>query len=508
MHELFSEILGYAQSAMRFKWLGIMIAWPACLAGWLFVSQMPDEYGATARVHVDTQSVLKPLLQGLAIHPNLDQQVILMSKLMFSRPNLEKVARMTDLDLQAKDDEGMDKLIERLSGSMKIIGEKNSLFTITAEDANPKTAKRTVQALLTIFVEETLGRSRKKTNIANQFLDKEIREHESSLQKAELAREEFKRKNHGLLPQQGHNLYATLQSTSSALENAQLALKEAKNRRNAMAVQLRNQPGFSRKETSPTDLRIQSLVETKDRLLLRYTEKHPEVRAIDEAIATLKMQKKAESTADSASTFGGIINPVYLEMKTNFVEADVAVAALRARVGAYEGRIKTLNENMDKRLKVETELQSLNRDYGIVKKTYDELVIRREKAHLTGSLEENTDTVKFRIVDPPRVPEQPLGPNRPLFSSLVFVGALLAGMGAAFALSLLKPCFFSTQKVREVSGLPVLGAVSMSHTDIRQQKERYELLGFSFACISLVIVFSVVIVLELLGKNLHSFLAT
>lgn len=505
MHELLTEILGHVKSAMRFKWLGVMIAWPICLFGWLFVSQMPDEYGASARVHVDTDSVLKPILGNLAIHPNLNQQVRLMSKLMFSRPNLEKVARMTDLDLKAKDSDGMEALIEHLADSMEIVGEKNNLFTITAEDDNPETAKRTVQALLTIFVEETLGNTRDAANAAGRFLDKEIKEHESRLETAERSLEEFKRKYHGLLPQQGHDIYGTLQSTTQALENAKLSLQEATNRRNAMSGQLKNQPGFTQKAKSTEDLRIQSLVQTKDKLLLRYTENHPEVRAIDEAIATLQAQMKADK---APTTYGGVINPVYLEMKTNLVEASAAVAALKARVSNYEERIKNLNDDMGKRLRVETELQSLNRDYSITKKNYNELVTRREKAELSKSMEQNTDTVKFRIVDPPRVPEEPAGPKRILFSSLVFIGALLAGIGTALILSLLKPSFFSTQKVREVSGLPVLGAVSMSHTDALLHKERYDLAGFSLACVSLVIVFSAVIVLELLGKNLHSFLAT
>ena len=504
MHELFIEILGHVKSAMRFKWLGIMIAWPICLFGWLYVSQMPDEYGASARVHVDTDSVLKPLLQGLAIHPNLNQQVRLMTKLMFSRPNLEKVARMTDLDLKAKDSESMEALIEHLADSMKIVGEKNNLFTITAEDDNPETAKRTVQALLTIFVEETLGNTRDAANAAGRFLNKEIKEHESRLQVAERSLEDFKRKNHGLLPQQGNNIYGTLQSTTLALENAKLSLQEATNRRNTMAGQLKNQPGFTQKAKSTEDLRIQALVQTRDKLLLRYTENHPEVRAIDEAITTLEVQSKS----DNRPSYGGVINPVYLEMKTNLVEASAAVAALQARVSNYQERINKLNDDMGKRLRVETDLQSLNRDYSITKKNYDELVTRREQAQLSKSMEMNTDTVKFRIVDPPRVPEEPAGPKRVLFSTLVFLAALTAGIGIALVLSLLRPSFFSTQKVREVSGLPVLGAVSMSHTETLLQKERYDLAGFSLACISLVVVFSAVIVLELLGKNLHSFLAT
>ena len=64
--------------------------------------RMPDLYEASARIYVDTQSVLKPLMQGLAVQPNVDQQVMILSRTLISRPNVEKLVRMADLDLDAK----------------------------------------------------------------------------------------------------------------------------------------------------------------------------------------------------------------------------------------------------------------------------------------------------------------------------------------------------------------------------------------------------------------------
>ncbi|MCI0661826.1 MAG: chain-length determining protein, partial [Acidobacteria bacterium] len=111
MHELYAEVLSYIQGATRYKWVAMAVAWFFCLIAWAGVSSIPDRYEATARVHVDTQSKLQPLLSGLAIASQMNQQIKLLEKEFFSQPNLMKIVRSTDLDLKAGDAEKMDEIL-------------------------------------------------------------------------------------------------------------------------------------------------------------------------------------------------------------------------------------------------------------------------------------------------------------------------------------------------------------------------------------------------------------
>ena len=58
----------------------------------------PGVYEATARAHVDTQSILKPLMQGMTVQPNVEQQVHMMARTLVSRPNLERVMKEAHLN--------------------------------------------------------------------------------------------------------------------------------------------------------------------------------------------------------------------------------------------------------------------------------------------------------------------------------------------------------------------------------------------------------------------------
>ncbi len=514
MHNLIEELLGYVQSAARYRWAAVIVAWMICVGGWIYISQMPDHYQANARVHVDTRSVLRPLMAGLAIQPDVSGRIRLMSKLMFSRPNLEKVARMTDLDLGVKNDSGMEGLVSRLQSSMIIAGGESDLFTIGYQDPDPKVAKKVVQALLTIFVEQTLGESREDSTTAQKFLDQQIKEYETRLQVAEKAVEEFKRTNYGLLPGQGGNLYEQLGGLNGNLEEAKMALQEAINRRDEIKRQLEeDEPSYfdysSQAAAGPLDMRIQTLQSRLDELSLKYTKGHPEVIAVKASLAELLQQKQQEAAAPKEETSpppGAAANPVFQQRKLALGEQEANIASLNSRVKLYEEKIESLKKQMDDRLKVETELQNLNRDYETVRANYYQLLHRREQARMSENVEQNTDSVKFRIVDPPQVPTKPAGPKRILLSTGVLFGGIVAGIGVAVFLSLLRPPFTTTQKLREITGLPVLGSVSMNWIpEIKEQNWR-KFLSFAASLATLFLVFAGVIALEARGYHLPSFI--
>jgi polysaccharide chain length determinant protein (PEP-CTERM system associated) len=521
MHGLLSEALHYLQSAARYKWWSLIVAWVFCLGGWIFVSQMPDVFTATTRVHVDTRSILRPLLSGMTIQPDIGAQIRLMSRLIFSRPNIEKIAKMTDLDLTAKDEKSMEKLVLDLQKAMTIEGGENNLFSIGVTDPDPKMAKKIVQAVLTLFVEQSLGETRESSDTAQKFLEQQIKEHEQRLLAAEHAREEYKRANYSLMignNDGGRDLYTQLNQIASQKEEAKLQVQEAMQRRDEIQRQLGEEEPmipsaeseFSSTEPSSIDLRIQNLKSKEDELLLKYTDKHPAVVTLKKSIADLEKQKKTEEAAAAVeqsdkvpSTKGMEANPVYQQLKIALGEAEANIASLAAREKAYDDKIELLKQQMDDRLKVETQLQGLNRDYDTVKQNYNELLKKRETARMSGTVEQTTDVVKFRVVDPPQVPSKPSAPNRILLSSIALLASLGIGLGFALLLSILRPSFGTLQGLRDVTGLSVLGSISMNWIPEARRKKRREFMQFLAAVVSLVILYVGVVLLEIKGINLR-----
>jgi len=173
MNEALSQILSYVPAVWRRRWLIVGCAWLVCFSGWTMVAFIPDKFESSAKVYIDTQSLLAPLLQGIAVETNPLAEIQVMQRTLKSRPNLEKVARMTDLDLAVKTAEEQERLISGLQSDISISSDRRGpgLFSIAYEHHDPPVAQKVVQALLTIFVEGNLGASRKEMDAARQFID-------------------------------------------------------------------------------------------------------------------------------------------------------------------------------------------------------------------------------------------------------------------------------------------------------------------------------------------------
>src|SRR5579859_5015697 len=149
--------LTYARALWRRRWYGVAVSWLVCLAGWAFVMQIPNQYEAKARIYVDTDSVLRPLMRGIAVDTNILSQVDLMQRTLLSAPNLQKVSHSADLDLAARTPAESEGIVNSLRQRIAVLGEGRNLFTLTYTGPNRETAAKVVQSLLTVFVESNLG---------------------------------------------------------------------------------------------------------------------------------------------------------------------------------------------------------------------------------------------------------------------------------------------------------------------------------------------------------------
>ena len=155
MDELIAQLYVYIKGTWKYRWLSMALAWIISIAGWVTVYNLPDNYQASARIYVDTQNILRPLMEGMTVSPNAQQRVSIMSRTLINRPNIERIMRMVDLDITISNETERENLITDLISDIQLnAAGGDNIFTISTNNKDPILAKDIVQSLLTIFVEE------------------------------------------------------------------------------------------------------------------------------------------------------------------------------------------------------------------------------------------------------------------------------------------------------------------------------------------------------------------
>jgi protein tyrosine kinase modulator len=527
LDHVFDEVRG----AWRFRWLALVSAFVVALVGWAVVFALPDRYEADARVFVDTRTALKPALQGLTTDQNVDAQINYVRQSLLEGPQLEQIAKETGvLPATVTDERARAKILDRLSDRIALTvinagsqGDERStagtIYTFHFVDASRDRSLRVVQVLLDTFVEETLGGKREGSQQAQQFLETQIKDYEQRLSAAEDKLAVFKKRNVGLMPSDQGGYFAQLQREGDAAKKAETDLSIAMSRRDELAKQLHSDSVLSTTGSGTalggrgvgvggdTLSRIQETQAKLDELLLKYTDKHPDVIATRATLEELKVRRAAElvslrkGDASAVASTGAGNNPVYQSMQLEINKVDVEIAALRRELAQHQGTVAELRQRLNSAPQVEAEYQQLNRDYDVNKAQYTALLESYQKARL-GERADNAGSVRFEIVLPPTSPISPTWPKRTLLLAGIWLAALAVGAGIAYGIHTLKPIVNSVRALNEITSFPVLGVVGIAFPTAERKKYWRQLWQFSTAGVCLLCALAVVLALNWSGARL------
>jgi len=507
MDQLIQQLIETARAMWARRWIGVIVAWIAGIAGAVGLMILPDRYEASARVYVDTKTVLRPLMRELTVDLDLDQTVGLLARTLITRPNIELLMRKSNLDGQGVSPVTRDRVIEGLMREIKVasVGRDN-VFSFTYRDTSPERARLIVQNLVGLFLETDSGAKRRDAENAREFIDEQIKNYEARLSESENRLKEFKLRNLGMADSSGKDYFARMAALTDELAKLQVDLRAAEQSRDALRRELDGETAMPLVPDVPTvagaglaeyDSRLEAQRKQLDDMLRRYTDMHPDVIATRRLITRLEEERQREVEARRRAELGkpaqpgrGPVNPVMQQVKLALAEAEAHVAALKVKAGDMQSRLAQLRASASRVPQIEAELAQLNRDYDVVRRTYDAMVARREKASLSEDVDA-TRSAQFRVIDPPRTAPQPVFPNRLALAPLVVLMALVAGVAACFLMVQLMPTFGNSRRLRVATQRPVLGSVSLVMNSGLLRRNRQGLLAFGSSLGGLIVVAAV-----------------
>ncbi|MFO1456167.1 MAG: XrtA system polysaccharide chain length determinant [Steroidobacteraceae bacterium] len=524
MQDIANELLETLRSAERFRWYGLAAAAALLILGFTVVLALPNRYEARAQVYVNTQSVLAPLLQGIAVAPDTGNQAQLVRRAMISRPVLQTVAERTGLTRKTDTAIERDATLRSLEKLIQIsLDRELGYYTITYADADPKIAYGVVKALSDTLVSGSTSADQSNSASAQAFLQQQVNEYSKRLAEYDAKLADFKQRNLALMPDTRGDNFARLQAEKSQLERVKSDLAVAQSQR----TELRRKIAGSAPSTGtgpiemPTDSQLQAAASIDgqiaqstrelEAMLLRFTDKHPDVVALRSTIARLRERRRVEvgsvratTTGSGGGDGGGAMDAVLQNLQVQLNSTDVQIAALEAQANEITRRIATLQQSVAAAPEVEAAYSSLTRDYDVTRAQYQQLLQRLEIARVSSDVDKDPES-KFRIVEPPTVPTKTVGVGRRVLLLAVFVLSIAAGAGLAWALSLLAPVFVAKRQIEKRLGLTVVGAVREFLSEAEEARRRATNLKFgaTAAVLGLAVVLSLVLS-EPLSRQIRS----
>lgn len=371
--------------------------------------QIPRRYESSILILVESERVPQRLVPKMSTE-SARQRLLNVRQEILSRTRLETVIR--ELNPYGSSQEAVSEMVQRMRASITITLKGDDAFSLVFVHTDPRMAMLVANRLATLFIDEAAKSRQAQVEGAYEFIETQLQEARRELEEKEEALRVFKEKRLGSLPEQLAANLATLQRMQLEQQAAAESLRGAEDR---LALLQRSHVSVS----GPDEL--EQLRAQLTALRERYTEEHPDVKALAGRVARLEAARAHMSEAAQAGSEQAEVSRVSLE-----------VSGLRTKQSEIEGRIADFQARVEEAPRTEQELAILTRDHQKLKENYLALLSKKMEAQIAQSLERRWKGDQFIILDPAHLPQRPSFPNPWVFLAVGLFGGVAAGLICAY----------------------------------------------------------------------------
>jgi succinoglycan biosynthesis transport protein ExoP len=465
--------------------------------------RLPVVYKAEAVILVESQKIPEKYVSA-TVGADLQERLNRISQQILSSSQLLEIIKQFDLYQELRNARSEEELVQRMRADIGINMENRwgkdrpGAFRVSYQGPVPVTVAGVANRLGSLFIDENLHSREVQAMGTAEFLEEQLAQAKARLEEQEARLSDYKLKYNGELPQQESSLLATLSQLQVQLQGVQDAINHAEQNKlmlqnsvesakvsletlaqaQASAASDASLPGS--KAAAPRPLtEIEQLRMELERLRLRYKENHPDVRRAKAELARVERleQNQPVSTVPSRSSVGAA-RPARAaaggtQMRESLIRERERVENLQSQVDVATKQLEGLQADRKRILQSiascqsrisklpirEQQLAGVSRDYEISKSSYQSLLDKKLASDLAANMEKQQKPERFTMLDPARVPEKPIKPDRPLLVTAGTTLGLLLGLIIGIGRQLSQNTILGEWELP--AGVPVLGRVPL-----------------------------------------------
>jgi polysaccharide chain length determinant protein (PEP-CTERM system associated) len=494
-HYSFDTLL---EVARRRKWSILIPAVAIAIAASAVIYLLPNVYRSETLILVVPQRVPETYVKS-TVTARIEDRLQAISQQILSRTKLEQI--INDFNLyrdQRAGGELMEDIVEDMrTRDIRVGVVQGDAFRLSFQSDDPRVAMRVTERLGSLFIDESYRDREVLAQSTSEFLSTQLDESRRQLVAVETKLQEYQRTFNGELPSQLSANLQGLHNSEIALQNLGESLNRDRERRIAFertVADVMEAPAPAPAADAPPEM-AQTLADelaiAEQSLLaveLKLRPEHPDVkkqrRAVEELRARVEAQKLSGTLA-SRPTNAVVMD--YAKRKRLLdakAELDNLDREIKAKL-AEEQRLRSVQAMYQARIEAtpvrETELAALTRDYETLQANYRSLLQKKEESEISANLEARQIGEQFKILDPARMPEKPVSPDRPALYLIAVLGALAIGIGLATAGEYFDRRLRTEADVRAALDLVVLATVPSMRDPGLVRRSRRRRLAFGAA---------------------------
>jgi polysaccharide biosynthesis transport protein len=352
-------------------------------------------YRTSTMILIEAEKVPESIVQQRAEDPNRPRILTIRQEIL-SRTRIESVMKDLNPYPEAMGHEPLTSIVETLRRAADVSVKGTEAFTIDFVHSDPKMAMLVANRLASSFIDETVASREAQVVGAAEFLDVQLGEARKQLEAKELEVRHFKERHIGQLPEQTPANLATLERLQLDRQSIEASLSAAR-QRELMLQRTSFDVGVSPTTGAVTLDPGRDLNKAREELAAlrtRYTDEHPDVRALHARIAKLERDDAQSRQVTSPPTTPTFSNRAELEkVRTEIRQLEGRKSNVEQQMGVFQGRVEQAPRS-------EQEIQILTRDLGKLNENYSQLLTKRLDAQMRQRMEKRWRGERFRILDP------------------------------------------------------------------------------------------------------------
>jgi len=503
--------------AWRRRWLIVTPVIVATMVGLIVSASLTDMFQSDMLIQIVPQRVPENIVRP-TVTQRAEDRIDGVTQEVQSRTQLESMIIEFGLYPSFRQRMPMEDVVELMRSNIQIDlvrsarSEPADAFHVRFTYSDPDIATKVTQRLGTLYIDRNARARVRGTEDVDAFLDTKLADARAQLDAQDRKLQAFRERHAGKLPTQTDFNMQSMQSASAQAQS--MAESIARDRDQKMTLEgllsiAQSEPAPVAASTSVTNSgdsaaalntgtpqqQLQVLRANRARAITRLKPQHPDIVKLDKAIADL--EQKVDSGPPTTSSAPPVVTLTEAEatrrerlqnMRAQIESLTRQIAFKESEERRLRGTVSTYQSRLEATPGVDSEWQSLSRDYETLQANYRQLLSKSQDAKVARDMEKDQIGEQFRVLDPARVPIRPVGPFRLQLNSIALGIGLFLGVGFAAFLELRDSSFASEADVHDVLSLPVLALVPYVSTQQEQERARYRSLA---AAAGVVMFFSV-----------------